>query len=258
MLQTKTLFLLKNDFLTRWLKVIIAVLSSLLIINCGPKFNVRVDSLARLDAVTKTSFILLSSDSKDSNDLQYIEFSGYIERALLQRGFKKAENIDSANIAIFLAYGIGDPKTETYTYNLPVYGQTGIASSNTTGRVSAYGNSASYSQTTENTPEYGVIGYSSNEGTYTVYTRHVFLKAYDLQEYRESKSERVLWETKMASTGQSGDLRLVFPVMVAAGHAYIGSNTGKIVDVSIYENDSRVQRVKGIAPPKQNSYTTPE
>jgi hypothetical protein len=53
-----------------------------------------------------------------------------------------------------------------------------------------------------------------------------------------------IWKVKMISTGPSGDLRLIFPVMIGAGKEYIGTNTGKSIRVIIAEDDDRVLAVK--------------
>jgi hypothetical protein len=213
-----------------------------------PDFNVGVNAFARPDGGKTGTYILLpAEDGVGIDDLQFLEFSTYVERALSTHGFQKAEGFDSADLAIFVAYGIGDPAEHTYSYNLPVWGQTGVASSRTTGNVNVSGNAATYSETTTNTPQYGVKGYTSQVGTYTTFTRHAFFTAYDLSQFRLNGTEKVVWETRIASTGSSGDLRRVFPVLVAAGAPYIATSTGQIIDVTLKETDQSVLEVKGLA-----------
>jgi len=210
------------------------------------KFSVRVDSI-RGGAVDKSSYILLPGD-KDTKaeDLQFKEYAAYVNRALIKQGFYPAESFEKANIAIFLMYGIGDPKEHQYSYSIPTWGQTGVSSSYTAGTISSYGGYGSYSGMTTYTPTYGITGSTTHTGSYTTYFRFMVLDAVDLDEYKKSKKEVQLWRTTVTSTGASDDLRLVFPILVAASQQYVGKNTGQKVEVDLYEDDERVLGIKGI------------
>lgn len=242
------------------------LLLALCLVGCATvdqsELNVGVNSFARPGAETRKSFILLPSDQgRSAEDLEFIEFAAHVERAMLSRGYTKGESIETAELAIFLAYGIGEPKDQTYTYSLPLWGQTGVSSSTTTGRVNVYGNTGTFTTNTTHTPQYGIQGYATQQGSYTTFTRHAFLTAYDLVEYRQKKTERVLWETRIASVGSSGDLRRVFPIMIAASRPYFGVSTGKVMDVSLFEDDVSVFEVKGLPipePVKREPIKTPK
>ena len=58
------------------------------------------------------------------------------------------------------------------------------------------------------------------------------------------------WKTMATSTGESGDLRLVFPYMIAGVQPYIGANSGQIVRVDIRGDDKEVQALRTGAAPK--------
>jgi hypothetical protein len=73
----------------------------------------------------------------------------------------------------------------------------------------------------------------------------VVLDAIDLSEYRKSKKEVQLWKTTVTSTGSSGDLRRVFPVMVTASKPHIATNSGQQIKVKIRENDPNILEIKG-------------
>jgi hypothetical protein len=77
------------------------------------------------------------------------------------------------------------------------------------------------------------------------------LDAVDLDEYKRTQKALPIWKTTVTSTGSSGDLRLVFPVLVAASVPYIGTNTGKKVDVTIKEDDKLVVQIKGLSNQKK-------
>ncbi len=233
------------------LKIVIISLwfSVLLLSGCAnmrpPTFYVNVDSIG--DAGSNKTYILLpgNKDTKPSS-LQFQEYARYVNRALQEKGFIQAETLQEANVAIFLGYGIGDPQEHQYTYSLPTWGQTGVLSSYTTGTVSSYGGYGMYSGTTTYTPTYGVTGSTTHSGSYVTYFRFMLLDAVDLDEYRKSQKEVQLWKTIVTSTGTSGDLRRVFPILVAASKNYIGTNTGKKVKVKLLEEDAQVKAIKGI------------
>lgn len=212
-----------------------------------PTFHVDIDSISSPNADSKKKYILLAGikDVKDT-DLQFIEYTKYIDKALISKGFIKANKFEDANVAIFLVYGIGNPQKNTYSYALPMWGQTGVSTSTTYGSLNTFGNTATYSGFTTYTPTYGITGFVPASGSYVTYFRFLILDAVDLDEYKQSQKMNQLWQTTVTSTGSSGDLRLVFPILVAASKPYLGSNTGKRIEIRLTEEDERVFEIKSI------------
>ena len=54
-----------------------------------------------------------------------------------------------------------------------------------------------------------------------------------------------LWTTAATSTGTSGDLDRVFPVLVVAVTPYIATETDDTVEVELQESDGRLLEIKG-------------
>lgn len=208
----------------------------------------KVDSLARPDTFEKRRYLLVpgNSDVRES-DLQFQEFASYVKVALRDKGFIEAASFENADVAIFVTYDIGDPQTHRYSYSVPIWGQTGVASRTTQGTVSAYGNTATYSGTTTYTPSYGMVGSSTQTSSYTTYSRFLTLDAYDIASYIEREEMIQIWRTSVVSTGSSDDLRLVMPYMIAAMKPHLGTNTAGRVEIVIPENDSRVRQVRDSA-----------
>ncbi len=167
-----------------------------------------------------------------------IEFSKDIRIVLKENGFTVVDDINSAEQILFLIYGINDPQTQTVA--IPQFGKTGVRSSTTTGNVSVLGNSATYRGTTTYNYDYGITGYTLVNRT--VYTRVLIITSYDWIAYQNKKEMIQLWQTQIVSTGSSSDLRLVFPYLVLASEKYIGTNTGKAINISLYMSDSRVKK----------------
>lgn len=213
----------------------------------SPKFRVNIDSISAPESSLKTSYVLLPGvKGIEMSDLQYREYASYVDRALISEGYTKASSFKEADIAIFLGYGIGDPETQQFTYSLPTFGQTGVSSANTFGTLNTLGSDTTYSGTTTYTPTYGVTGSKTFTGSRTTYFRYMSLDAVDLDEYRKTEKQIQLWKTTVTSTGSSGDLRKVFPILVAASKPYIGNNTEKKIEVVLTESDDRVVEIKGL------------
>jgi hypothetical protein len=232
------------------MRSLVILVALILMLGCatmgGPKFNVAVDSLASSEASTKKTYLLLpGNEGVTWDDLQFQEYAVYLMRVLNSQGYLQADTMKDADLAIVLSYGIGDPQTHQYSYNLPVWGQTGVSSANTYGTATTFGNSTSVNTTTTYTPTYGITGYTSHTGTKTTYFRYAVITGYDLEKYKEADKQVQLWKTIITSTGSSGDLRRVFPVLISASVPYIGTNTGQKIKVSLQESDKIVKAVKG-------------
>lgn len=212
----------------------------------APRFQVNVDGMASSSAPDGKRYVLLPGNKDTrSEDLQFQEFSAYVHRALSGSGYTLASGLDSADLAIFIVYGIGAPERHQYSYSMPIWGQTGVSSSTTTGTVSSYG---SFSANTTYTPTYGVKGFANESGEYVTYYRYLVIDAYDAPRSKLEQKAVPAWRTSVDSTGSSGDLRLVFPILVAASREYIGHNTGHRVEISLREADKSVQAIKGVQP----------
>jgi len=211
-----------------------------------PRFQISVDSLASPVALTKKTYLLIPGNEGISrDDLQFQEYESYLKRVLKSKGYVSANSSEEADLAIVLSYGIGDPQTQQYSYSLPTWGKTGVASSNTYGTATTYGNTTSVNATTTYTPTYGVTGSTTHIGNRTTYFRYALITGYDYSEFKNSQKEIQIWKTTISSTGSSGDLRRVFPLLIAASAPYMATNTGQKIPVSLYESDKAVKAVKG-------------
>lgn len=210
------------------------------------EYHIAVDSLSSPEAEQKRTYVIFPGNKNTTlDDLQFREFSAYLNRILLSKGFTLAPSATEADLAIVLSYGIGDPQITQLSVPMPVWGQTGIASTQTTGRVNVIGNTATYSGATTNTPSYGVTGYNMMSVSRTEYFRFAQITGYDFTEYRKSSKELQLWRTTITSVGSNSDLRAVFPALIAAGGRYVASDTGKQLRINLKENDKSIRAMRG-------------
>jgi len=225
------------------------LLSLLLISGCAtfqPKFEVSVDSIARATADKKSYLLLPGSEDITADTRRFEEYASYVHRALKKQGFVPAESFEEANVAIYLSYGIGDPRQHRYSYSIRTWDQTGVPA-HTAGAVDFPAGYGPYSGTRISTLGYGIPEATSHLVTYTTYSRYLILDAVALRGNRKTKKGARLWETTVKSTGSSSDLRRVFPILVAASRPYIGTNTGKEVEVALFEDEQEVAAIKGFA-----------
>lgn len=226
------------------MRKMIVLLLAFLVQGCATdylKYTVNINSISAPNIENKKRYALLPADETLSEgSLQYQEYTNYIDIALQQKGFIKEQNFETADIAIFIKYDISDPETTTSNYSIPTYGETGIASASSYGTFDALGN---YSQRTTYTPTYGVTGSRTYQETTTTYHRYLVLNAVDLDEYRKTEKLKQVWNTKIQSSGSDGDLRTIFPFLLTAAKPYLGSNTGKTIEVDIFKNDERVKEL---------------
>lgn len=221
----------------------------MLLVGCinRPEVNVSVSAINNGSASIKPtdSCIIFPSTGLNSDDLQFKEFSKYVENALNLKNIKCTDNYKNASTVVFLSYGVDKPITETYTAFKPTFGQTGYSSSNTTGNIYTDGNNAYYSGQTTYTPTYGITGSIPYQESVILYPRWIVLEAWDLNEYRKNKTMALIWKTSISSIGISSDLRYIFPIMLAAATPYISENTKQNVNIIISEKNEKVLIIKG-------------
>ncbi|MFO0839612.1 MAG: hypothetical protein U1D55_13935 [Phycisphaerae bacterium] len=202
--------------------------------------------------------LLSGKNGVATNDLEFREYADMVERLLQSRGFAKAERELDANLVVFLNYGISDPKTQEYTYSVPMYGQIGGGGSTYySGSVyTSKGGYGTYSGSAYSTPVYGVTGYRSGVGSYTYFVRYVRMDGVNLEKYRQSGTFEPVWKATVTSVGSSGDLREVFPYMLVASADHIGTRTEKALSITLKENDERLAMVR--PPVSDQSNSTPK
>lgn len=187
------------------------------------QIRAQVDALAVNDANAKHRFVILPANKElNPQDLQFIEFKGYVEKALKNRGYIKTEILSDADVVLFLSYGVGEPQMQQYAYDVPIWDDFGY-----------YPYSRRYRFYPRAT--YGFMGYTQQIETYTVFRRYLVLEAYDMDAYLNQKTPIQHWKVSVQSLGQSNDLRQVFPYLVTAMQPHMGSNTGHMLTVDIDE-----------------------
>ena len=207
--------------------IAILITGLLLTTSCqSAKYRVDVDAVSKTDYQAGQTFVV-KTISEQADPLLKKQFEDYVVKGLVKKGFVQSSSAVS-DIVVYLDYAISDPQEVEYSYSSPIIGQTGVSSSRTYGSVNSY--TGSYSGTTTYTPTYGVTGYRNHSGTRLVHTRHLSLEALPF----ESKSrEDLLWRTRVKSSGGSGDMRRVLPILVVASWQVFGEDTGGVISTTV-------------------------
>lgn len=194
-----------------------------------PDAFVDVDSISLSEqSGDKQTYVLLPVNPNTSTeDLRFKEVGAYVRRVLASNDFIETETDEKAKVAIYLDYGVGDPKTKVVA--LP----TSTTSSYYGGMSGGWGISSG-------------VGYVPT--SYTIYTKFISLEARDAEIYRTQKKKRSLWQITATLDSQENDLRGALPFLVAAAKSYIGTNTEKKLTVKLYADDVAVLEVKGVRP----------
>jgi hypothetical protein len=187
--------------------IVIALLFSLLS-GCATFVETKVSAFHELEQPLSGATYALVPTKEQEASLEFQSYAKIVKSELEKRGLTEA-SFNQAKYAIFMFYGINDGKQVVSSY--PIFGQTGTSSSYTTGTVTSYGNTASYSGTTYKTPTYGVVG--SGTSTDTVFTRYLNIDIIDIAKSGNGKVQKV-YEGKANSSGSSGQLAPVMPAII--------------------------------------------
>ena len=215
--------------------------------GCVRAYHVQVDSISdRSVQLNRIYQIVPGNKDTNANDLQFKEFAGLLVNAMSIQGYKLASDSQPAEMEIYLSYGVGEPEKHTYSYTVPVWGQTGVNVYTQTNvlRSPDHTGETQYTTTYEE-PQYGVTGFANQTAEYTAYKKYIILDAFDIKNGKRGSNLTEIWKTSISGTGKSKDLRKVFPAFLAAAETYIGANTGAEITVNIEANSVLIKQIAG-------------
>ncbi len=177
----------------------------LLLCGCSTPCRVRADAIADPAAPPHRTFVVVpGQEDVSERDLHFKEYSGIVRKALEMRDYEAAGEIAAADFAVLLSYGMSRPHTTTHVSSNPIYDKDG-----------------------------DIVGSDVTTEEHTTYYRFVEIESVDAGAYRESGEIRPYWKTTAVSEGASGDMREVFPYLVAASVDYFATDTHGEVTVDV-------------------------
>jgi hypothetical protein len=206
---------------------------------------ISIDSYGDENELTDRTYIILPYDSSvASNILLFNELSLYVNRTLVEKGYKLTKNYDSASCIIFFKYGTSSPQTFEREIYLPIYGQTGISSSTTTGSgaLKYYPGSTvlNYKTETSYNANYGVVGQRTIKTSETYYAHYLILSAFEKKTLKDDFNRSIRWKIISKVVAKDSDLRRIFPFIILGSQSYIGKNSHQNILSEIKLDDPRL------------------
>jgi hypothetical protein len=164
---------------------------------------------------------------EQESSLEYATYCNLIRQELSKHGFQDAP-ADQATATVSFAYAISGPTEKQIS--VPVFGQTGVSSSHTSGEVSTFGGVSTVQATTEYNPTYGITGYKTR--SVTEHTRCLKLIIAEKRASPDGKL-KVLYEATVISTGSSGQISFVMPAMIKSLFEEFPGKSGKVREVTM-------------------------
>jgi len=190
----------------------LSLLLTALLIACAGMVESDVVAFHRLQQTHQPVRYLFYELEDQRRSLEYKTYQDMVRAELSKHQYSEVKDISEADVIIAFNYGIdsGREKLET----IPVFGQTGVSSSFTSGTITSSGSTASYSGTTTYNPTYGIVGTMTDSRT--EYTRGLWLYMVDANELRTHNKVEIIYEGRVMSAGSSAQLAKVMPAMVTA------------------------------------------
>lgn len=192
------------------MRILVVLLTALLLAACGttpPRLEGTVTRFHNLPP-GPTSFAIVPNPDQESS-LEFRSYAGLVAQQLVSRGWQQTA-FDSAQVAVFLQYQISQGRQVAFTY--PILGSVPTGRSTTTGTVSTYGNRSTVNATTTQQSTLGVVG--TGVGSHTEFDRAARVVMYSIPFYKATNKLEPVLEVEIRSTGSTGDLPTVMPVLV--------------------------------------------
>jgi hypothetical protein len=226
-----------------------------------PPIDARVDGLSSTTAGSKRTYLILPGNKHvQPLNLQFQEFKLQTERALHYRGFIPAPDPETADLLIFLAYGLGEPHV-SYDYLSPPPPESpqsppAAPASQPLAQPIAYSEPPAPPAppgpppaTGNQPPPASSDSYGSSalppHSRHNRYIRSLALSAIDLAYFKATGELAEVWRTNVSSIGKSDDLRRIVPVMLAAAIKRIATGTNGRIDVRVTERHPKARYIRG-------------
>jgi hypothetical protein len=197
-------------FMQGAMKAKLALIAVLLALITGcetPSLHGSVTRFHVLPGAPQTFVIVPDRDQGES--LEFRSYAELVRSALQARGWREG-TMASADVAVIFQYNISQGREVAFSY--PIFGQVPSGTSTTSGTVSTYGNTSNIHATTTRQTTTRVVG--TGVGSHTVFDRALRVLMFSLPAYRASQKMERVYEDEIRSTGSTGDLPSVMPVLV--------------------------------------------
>lgn len=201
-----------------------------------PTMTVGVDGIGTGINASQTRYTLESAvDGVDESDLHFIEYARYIDSALQQRGMRKADSLDTADVIVAVNYG---SSLQTRTVFRPLNNDLFHYRHRCLGRPHSL--RCRRLRSLHARDRFSIF---ARDRADVVVSRRAFI-ALEARSTEASAGAPALWATRARAAVSTSDLRVVMPWLIAAAADYIGTDTQREVVVSVDADDAGLQRLK--------------
>ena len=243
---------LSGERRVRFFFVSALLISACFLSACARKVRVEIRSIAEREETQQARLmgqrclVLPARQDVSPDDLQFREFSAQVSASLSQKGCTPAQDIEDADLAMMLDYGIGEPLiVEQHSY--VTYRPWGRWSRGIPDYVPV---TTTYIFTTcwlglearlvekASPPSGGVSKGGASSGP---------------KAEKGAKLGRQVWKIDAVHAGQRIDLRALFPWLLAAAKGYYGVDSGQSVLIKVDEEElvSDPLPAKNVASPSE-------
>jgi len=188
--------------------LLLSVFSLFTLAGCGtPPLQGSVSRFHVLSASPQTFVVIPERDQGES--LEFRSYASLVRQALQARGWREG-TMATADVAVYFQYNISQGRQVAFSY--PIFGQVPTGTSTTTGTVSTFGNTSNIYATTTRQTTTGIVG--SGAGSRTEFDRALRVLMFSLTTYRATQKMERVYEGEIRSSGSTGDLPTVMPVLV--------------------------------------------
>lgn len=230
--------------MARWLLVIGLAFGAS---GCAQQYRLQVDALRDADAAmvggSQTYVIDRAREGRGAQDLRFQETARMVASTLDDRGFRRVDDRDDADLVIMVEARLSNPLASTETRAEPVFYRTmGYTRVVRTPVFDSDGNVVRYRSTRVYYPPHSeFLGYTERDRHVTLYDKSLYLSAWTLE---DGEPGREVWTVTVVARDQSSDLRGFLPILLAGAYPYIGDSTDGQVVVSLKKDADRIQSIR--------------
>lgn len=186
----------------------IVVLALLLFGGCAKYVETDVSVFHELNPpLAGSSYAIVPFDDQ-MGSLEFASYASMVASELNRNGMVQAPFV-TARYGVYLLYGIESGKQVVSSY--PVYGQTGISGTFSTGTIATRGHTSTLTGVTFYTPIYGVVG--TEYQTTTRFPAYLHLDIVEISKSGGGKPRKV-YEGRAVSYSERGVLAPLMPAMI--------------------------------------------
>lgn len=167
----------------------------------------RIKSFSVIDKINPGTTIAIYGGEIDST-LEFDSVRNRVRQYLERSGYVVVNLNEKPDQVMLVLFGIDNGQTVQRNVSVPIFGQTGVASSSTYGTINSYGTTSTLNATTFNTPSFGVTGYNNFTVNDKVYSRYLILDIIDPKQSSEGRYKFV-YQSELNSTGSCGNFHSV-------------------------------------------------